>query len=73
MDKTFTDYRNDWYREGEFYLVIVIDEISETASRTIKFLNKKLHKLRIEVVEITKLSDTKRAIYVLNHVNKEDS
>ena len=72
-EDSFINKISDNLKEGEFYLVIVVDEISETASRTIKFLNKKLHKLRVEVVEITKFSDTKRAIYVPNHVNKEDS
>jgi hypothetical protein len=60
-------------RDGEFFLVIVVDEISDTASRTIKFLNKKLHKLRVEVIEISKFSDNKRSIYVPNHVNREES
>ena len=57
--------------KGEFYLVIVVDEISETAFRTIDFLNRKLHKLRIEVIEITKFSDKKTQIYVPHHANRE--
>ena len=55
----------------EFFLVIVVDEISETASRTIQFLNRKLLKLRVEVIEISKFSDDNRSIYVPNHINKE--
>jgi hypothetical protein len=58
-------------KNGEFFLVIVVDEISETASRTIEFLNRKLLKLRIEVIEISKFSDDNHSIYVPNHVNKE--
>ena len=56
---------------GEFYLIIVVDQISETAAKTIQFLNRKLDRLRIEIIEIAKFSDADRNIYVPNHVNKE--
>ncbi|MFX0067362.1 MAG: hypothetical protein ACFFC7_35015, partial [Candidatus Hermodarchaeota archaeon] len=76
-DETFdeNDFKRkvfDNLKDGEFYLVIVVDEISETVSRTINFLNKKLYKLRVEIIEISKFSDSKRAIYVPNHVNREE-
>lgn len=72
-EESFISKVSENLREGEFYLVIVVDEISNTTSRTIKFLNKKLHKLRVEVVEISKFSDGKRSIYIPNHVNKEET
>ena len=56
---------------GEFYLVIVVDEISEIAFQTIEFLNRKLDKLRVEVIEITKFSDKETDIYVPHHANRE--
>ena len=58
-------------KNGEFYLIIVVDQISETAARTIQFLNRKLDRLRIEIIEVAKFSDEDRNIYVPNHVNKE--
>jgi hypothetical protein len=58
-------------KAGEFYLVIVVDEISESAFQTIDFLNRKLDKLRVEVIEITKFSDKETRIYVPHHANEE--
>ncbi len=52
-------------------MIIVVDQISETAAKTIQFLNRKLDRLRIEIIEIAKFSDADRNIYVPNHVNKE--
>ena len=70
-ESKFVGNVSDNLKNGEFYLVIVVDEISETASRTIQFLNRKLDKLRLEIIEISKFSDDNRTIYVPNHVNKE--
>jgi hypothetical protein len=70
---SFVNKVSENLKEGEFYLVIVVDEISEPASRTIEFLNRKLHKLRVEVIEISKFIDNKRTIYVPSHVNKSDT
>ncbi len=56
---------------GEFYLLIVVDKISDVAFRTIQFLNKKMDKLRIEILEVSKFGDETQAIYVPNHINRE--
>ena len=67
----FAEALTENLKAGEFYLVIVVDEISETAFRTIEFLNRKLDKLRVEVIEITKFSDKETRIYVPHHANRE--
>ena len=58
---------------GEFYLLVIVDRISEIAYQTIQFLNRKLDKLRIDIIEVSKFHDGKRKIFVPNHVNREKS
>jgi len=58
-------------RDGEFYLVVVVDIISEATLRTVNFLNKKLEKLRIEVIEISKFGEKDYNIFVPKHVNDD--
>ena len=67
----FSETLTENLKAGEFFLVIVADEISEPALRTIDFLNRKLDKLRVEVIEITKFSDKETRIYVPHHANRE--
>ncbi|MFC1895278.1 hypothetical protein ACFL0Q_01240 [Thermodesulfobacteriota bacterium] len=70
-DEPFVSNVSENLKNGEFYLVIVVDQITDIASRTIDFLNRKLERLRVEVIEIAKFSDQDRKIYVPSHVNKE--
>lgn len=70
-EKDFANNINENLKEGEFYLVIVVDRISEATLRTVNFLNKKLEKLRIEVIEISKFSDDGYSIFVPKHVNND--
>ena len=58
---------------GEFYLLVVVDIISEVASQTINFFNQKLNKLRIEIIEVSKFVDGERKIFVPTHVNREET
>jgi hypothetical protein len=48
----FSEQLSENLREGEFYLIVVADKISDTARETIEFLNRKLQKLRVEIVEV---------------------
>jgi len=58
---------------GEFYLLVVVDEISDVAARTIQFFNQKLNKLRIDIVEVSKFVAGQRRIFVPTHVNREET
>lgn len=70
-DKEFVDGLSERLKNGEFYLIIVVDKISDVALRTIQFLNKKTEKLRIEIIEISKFSDGDHNIFVPMHINRE--
>jgi hypothetical protein len=70
-ESEFTENITHNLNGNEFFLVIVVDEISETAFRTIEFLNGKLNKLRVEVIEISKFQNQGTEIYVPYHVNRE--
>ena len=70
-EKDFVNNITENLKDGEFYLVVVVDKISEATLRTVNFLNKKLEKLRIEVIEISKFSDGGYDIFVPNHVNDD--
>lgn len=60
---------SDYIEQGEFYLLIVVDAISDIAFQTIEFLNSKLQKLRIEIIEVPKFQDNYGRIFIPNHVN----
>ena len=60
-------------REGEFYLLIIADQVTDAAFQTVEFLNKKLNRLRIEIIEVSKFKDRNRRIYVPNHINRVES
>ncbi len=60
---------SEYLERGEFYLLIVADTISDIAFQTIEFLNSKLEKLRIEVIEVPKFEDEHGKIFIPNHVN----
>ncbi len=70
-EKEFINNVTENLKDGEFYLVVVVDKISEPTLRTVNFLNKKLEKLRIEVIEISKYSDDGFNIFVPKHVNDD--
>ncbi len=58
--------------DGEFYLIVVVDEINDTTYQTIEFLNRKLRKLRIEVVEVKKYESGQIRVFVADHANPPD-
>lgn len=58
---------------GEFYLVITVDTIDKVTMRTINFLNEKLEKLRIEVIEIKKYEAKNDKIFVPEHINNDSA
>lgn len=58
-------------RDGEFYLVMVVDVLSETTLRTVNYLNKKFEKLRIEVIEISKFKKAGYDLFVPKHINND--
>ena len=66
---TFSDQLAENLRDGEFYLIVVVDEISDTAYQTIEFLNRKLQKLRIEIVEVKKYESGQIKVFVADHAN----
>ena len=71
-----TDFReriSERLKNGEFYLLVVVDRISDLAYQTIQFFNRKLNKLRIEIIEVTKFEDGDRKIFIPQHVNREVS
>ena len=70
-DNSFVSNVSDNLRDGEFYLVVVVDTISESTLRTVKFLNKKLEKLRIDIIEISKFGKSGYNIFVPKHVNDD--
>lgn len=70
-DGDFVSSLSEYLENGEFYLLVVVDKISDIAYQTIQFLNRKLHKLRIEIIEVSKFQDGHHKIFVPNHVNRE--
>jgi len=68
-DNSFVNNVSDNLRDGEFYLVVVVDTISDATLRTVNFLNKKLEKLRIDIIEIYKFQKDGHIIFVPKHIN----
>lgn len=56
---------------GQFYCVMVVDELDSTTRRAIDFFNSKLNKLRIEVIEVKKMVAENMQIFVPIHANPE--
>jgi hypothetical protein len=65
-----TVYNN--LKEGNFYLLVVADEIKDVASATIDFLNSKLEGIHIEIVEIKKYELNNTLVFVPLHKNPAD-
>jgi hypothetical protein len=59
-------------KNGNFFLLVVADEIDEKTRRTIDFLNSKLNDIRIEIVEIKKFSENDIFILVPDHINPDE-
>lgn len=70
-EEDFAERLSERLRNGEFYLLIVVDSITDVAFRTIQFLNDKMEKLRIEIIEVSKFSDGDTKIYVPKHANRD--
>lgn len=70
-ENKFVNDLSEYLRNGEFFLIIVVDMISDVAFRTVQFLNSKMRKLRIEIIEVSKYSNEDRNIFVPNHINRE--
>jgi len=70
-EKAFVTDLSERLKNGEFYLIVVVDKISNVAFETIQFLNKKMEKLRIEIIEVSKFGDGDQRIYVPTHANRE--
>ena len=68
-ENDFPEQLSERLKNGEFFLIIVVDRISETAFKTVQFLNSKMDKLRIEIVEISKYAGEKHNIFVPKHIN----
>ena len=70
-ESEFIDDLSDNLKNGEFYLIMVVDKISDVTYQTVEFLNSKMNKLRVEIIEVSKFSDISRTIYVPKHINRE--
>lgn len=72
-ENTFVTTVAEHLKNGEFLLIVVVDEISDVAFRTVQFLNSKMDKLRIEIIEVRKFGDKKQNVYVPSHANRESA
>jgi hypothetical protein len=71
-DSTEDDIQNTIYKNlenGNFFLLIVADEIDEISRSTIDFLNLKLNDIHIEIVEIKKYVKDCTSVFVPQHTN----